>query len=209
MFVLSVFLNDFGEDLTGKTTNIKLCWTDEDCIDPEKSNCILPKMPNTKGICSSIGDGETTGKSSSITTCTTDEDCTKPGKPTCYHFKKPGLKGVCTSIGVPQTESNCGDGKDNDFDNKIDCFDYDCNKKKAATFGINGCKFSICVCDYGNEKHCVDGFDNNGNAKVDCDDPYCAKTVAACKEKEDIPTKVIKGWSLIKGRSRSYSTLRR
>jgi len=82
--------------------------------------------------------------------------------------------------GVPQaTETNCGDGHDNDCNGLIDCADPNC---LGSTCSANGkvCASSNCVCS-GNggiaqatETACGDGHDNDCNGLIDCADPNCS-----------------------------------
>ncbi|MBU1508991.1 choice-of-anchor J domain-containing protein [Myxococcota bacterium] len=65
---------------------------------------------------------------------------------------------------IPDNESNCTDGLDNDLDTKIDCNDPDC-------FGVVG------ACE--TELNCGDGQDNDNDLDFDCDDIDCA-AASAC-----------------------------
>ncbi|MBX2815194.1 MAG: T9SS type A sorting domain-containing protein [Saprospiraceae bacterium] len=64
----------------------------------------------------------------------------------------------------PPFETNCGDGKDNDGDGKIDCEDGDC-------FNSNDCKVEICD----------NGIDDDGDGWIDCSDSECF-ALAGCVE---------------------------
>ncbi len=68
---------------------------------------------------------------------------------------------------VPDTETICDDGLDNDMDGLIDCADPDC-------FGQTGCTV---------ETICNDGQDNDLDGLTDCEDPDCA-TYSYCEESQ-------------------------
>ena len=61
------------------------------------------------------------------------------------------------------SETNCGDGLDNDGDGANDCKDIDCDN----IAGSGG------TCEYNKEKSCEDNFDNDKDTLVDCKDPDC------------------------------------
>ncbi|MBR9683180.1 hypothetical protein GOV03_01435 [Candidatus Woesearchaeota archaeon] len=62
---------------------------------------------------------------------------------------------------TPISETNCGDGVDNDRDGLIDCDDGDdCSADMACL-----------ILDF--VEICDDGIDNNGNGLIDCADPNC------------------------------------
>jgi len=64
------------------------------------------------------------------------------------------------SFSVPPTEeTECGDGKDDDGDGKVDCCDEDC-------LGDDQCF----------EFDCGDGVDNDCDGKLDCDDDECLES---------------------------------
>jgi hypothetical protein len=58
---------------------------------------------------------------------------------------------------IPDHETDCGDGKDNDNDGLSDCCDDDCKIDPLICF----------------EAHCGDNFDNDCDGFVDCDDDEC------------------------------------
>lgn len=68
------------------------------------------------------------------------------------------------------TETNCGDGKDDDGDTVYDCGDDDCREDKACKKGGSE----------NNETTCHDWVDNDDDGYVDCDDFDCGST-EACK----------------------------
>ncbi len=68
--------------------------------------------------------------------------------------------------GVPDTETACTDGADDDVDGDVDCDDYDCDSDPACT-----------------ETACADGADDDGDGYTDCDDSDCYGD-PACTETE-------------------------
>jgi hypothetical protein len=73
---------------------------------------------------------------------------------------------ACGSDSSGGTETLCNDGRDNDWDQLVDCADPDC----ATSAACGGSSV---------EAICYDGRDNDGDQLVDCDDPDCA-SYAAC-----------------------------
>ncbi|PKN45297.1 MAG: hypothetical protein CVU59_09470 [Deltaproteobacteria bacterium HGW-Deltaproteobacteria-17] len=76
---------------------------------------------------------------------------------------------------LPNNETSCTDGVDNDLDTKIDCNDSDC-------FGVVG------ACE--TELNCGDGQDNDNDGDVDCADIDCA-AASACELGEGCANPVI------------------
>jgi len=91
-----------------------------------------------------------------------------------------------------RTETDCGDGMDNDDDGLVDCADSDCAGgpvctpvcgdgvvagSEACDDGNNtdgdGCS-ATCEEEVGTEILCEDRVDNDGDGFVDCLDPDCA-----------------------------------
>lgn len=77
-------------------------------------------------------------------------------------FRKPGAFSLNITP-VPDVETNCADGVDEDYDLALDCSDADC----AAS--------PDCF------ETCGDGVDNDGNGLVDCEEHAC-KVLAECDE---------------------------
>jgi len=91
---------------------------------------------------------------------------------------------------LENTDTTCSDGRDNDFDGKIDCKDLtDCNGKfctqvrRQCPAGTSGGGFDK-KCMAGNciqismsalckESNCVDGIDNDKSGATDCADTNC------------------------------------
>ena len=61
----------------------------------------------------------------------------------------------------------CNNGIDDDLDEKVDCFDSECNLKACAC-GV--CMAAVCK---HSELSCADGLDNDCDGKTDCADPEC------------------------------------
>jgi hypothetical protein len=71
----------------------------------------------------------------------------------------------CATSFECSTESDCGNGQDDDQDGAIDCVDWDCSSSAA-------CAGQVEICDNGVDD-AGDGF--NG---IDCDDQYCCLSPA-------------------------------
>lgn len=110
----------------------------------------------------------------------------------------------------PTTETNCGNGIDDDLDGLSDLEDPDCSLAPGPEYcwdgedndqdGLIDCMDEDCAVecekppldpdmtdDLGYEL-CDDGKDNNGDELVDCEDPECEKTELCCD-----PTRMICG----------------
>jgi hypothetical protein len=93
---------------------------------------------------------------------------------------------LCPPFGA-LTETNCGDGKDNDCDGKIDCMDEDCQPGGIAstlpcdangntcgsTPSPQGTLCNICPGGAATETSCSDAIDNDCDGKIDCADTDC------------------------------------
>ncbi len=81
--------------------------------------------------------------------------------------------GPAVQVVAPKKETDCTDGKDDDFDSMTDCADADCASAPS------------CVAGGGLENTdplCSDWVDNDGDGAVDCDDADCeGPGVKACK----------------------------
>lgn len=65
-----------------------------------------------------------------------------------------------------RTESDCGNGLDDDLNGSIDCDDPGCNLAACGS----GC---LCAGTTKAEVLCDDGVDNDGDGQLDCTDPDC------------------------------------
>ncbi len=96
------------------------------------------------------------------------------------------------SFAVIQVEKVCDNGKDDDGDGLVDCFDPDCatqpscHKEKDCTDGVDNdadgqtdCADLDCAQDPDcqGETVCWDGQDDDGDGLTDCDDEECANQV--------------------------------
>jgi hypothetical protein len=86
---------------------------------------------------------------------------------------------VCTPTGA--TEGVCNDGRDNDCDGSVDCFDADCAAQACqSASGAGVCNASACVAqgctktEDPSEMSCGDGLDNDCDLAIDCDDSNCS-----------------------------------
>ncbi len=72
-------------------------------------------------------------------------------------------------------QENCSDGKDNDFNGKVDCADKSCDGKLALTssegVGDYTTEFKY-YCEL-SENNCADGFDNDNDGLIDCKETSC------------------------------------
>tara|TARA_Y100001968_G_scaffold22481_1_gene17721 strand:- start:809 stop:1309 length:501 start_codon:yes stop_codon:yes gene_type:complete len=86
-----------------------------------------------------------------------------------------------------ETETNCGDGIDDDGDGLIDCLDPQCladpqclgddDDSGATTGGDDD--------DQNPEFDCANGLDDNGDGLIDCDDPDCHADPACGGDDDD------------------------
>lgn len=92
------------------------------------------------------------------------------------------------------SETECADGRDNDFDDRADCMDPDCARAPVCTVehcynlvdddedGDVDCADDECegiaICEELGE-HCVSGVDDDSDGETDCNDSDCALT-ATC-----------------------------
>ncbi len=167
-----------------------------DCADPQ---CPLDSPCGANGLlCSSTGQcNKCTGNGgtpevSRETTCTdgfdndcdgkvdcADEDCANVTCTTVTNAAGVCKDGACVCDKTEATETSCGDGKDNDCDNLVDCADPDCVGRTCdATTGLvcaGVTPFTCRVCPTGQttETQCGDGKDNDCDGKIDCFDPDC------------------------------------
>jgi hypothetical protein len=97
-------------------------------------------------------------------------------------------------------ETNCTDGRDNDFDDHFDCNDPDCASEPVCVRehcynlvdddgdGLVDCNDDQCigrsVCS-GAAEDCVNGIDDDSDGLIDCDDDGCARTAACVPDGED------------------------
>ena len=88
-----------------------------------------------------------------------------------------GAASTCTECPHGEaTESNCGDGIDNDCDGDLDCADDDCENETCGADGMV-CAAKACTCTGGgSETACGDGLDNDCDGVVDCADSDCGST---------------------------------
>lgn len=100
--------------------------------------------------------------------------------------------GVCTTATTPAED--CGDGNDNDGDDKVDCLDADCatdarcNADGGVVVDQDG---GVCVpTETVGEVSCGDGQDGDCDGLTDLDDPNCfnAGDCQADPDKDQIPT---------------------
>ncbi|MFK7989346.1 MAG: MopE-related protein [Sandaracinaceae bacterium] len=77
-----------------------------------------------------------------------------PG-PSVVGVSRPGLEGTFTEL-------DCSDGRDDDCDRLVDCFDPDCRGSAASS------------CDCEGPERCANGGDDDCDGHVDCQDPDCA-----------------------------------
>jgi len=117
-----------------------------ECVDPQCS-------PSTPEFCS-----DPPG-------CTIDDDCVAmiggscTGTPVCGG-------GTCFCEVVPERETACDNGVDDDEDGDVDCEDSDCVGGPCAAPGT--------------EANCVDMIDDDGDGQTDCEDSDC--NGAACDD---------------------------
>ncbi len=93
---------------------------------------------------------------------------------------------------IPQAETNCADGIDEDLDELTDCFDDDCVGDKACAEdcddgkdnnenGVTDCDDTLyCLTDPACFEDCENGVDDNDNDLVDCDDKVQCNGSALC-----------------------------
>jgi hypothetical protein len=126
------------------------------------------------GTGSPTGGGEETGQETGCTPDCTGKDCGDDGCGascgTCADGQVCGETFSCVDIdaeggGIPQFETNCNDGNDEDEDGLTDCADSDCT-------GVTGCI----------ETDCADTIDNEGDGLPDCHDPDCDCEVVGCAD---------------------------
>ena len=87
-----------------------------------------------------------------------DEDCDNlQGDPSQTNDLGSGKTGLCNY----GTERNCSDEFDNDYDNKVDCGDLDCNNSIGSADGS--------LCNYQYETVCNDNFNNDQLQLKDCE----------------------------------------
>ena len=110
------------------------------------------------------------------------------------------------------TDALCSNGKDDDGDGFVDCFDIDCTQTSGVTVcrgternpvtcsdkqdndgdGLVDCNDPDCEfqgCGENTNEACTDGFDNDGDRYIDCDDRDCTSgcgvTVCGLNENTD------------------------
>jgi hypothetical protein len=66
---------------------------------------------------------------------------------------------------IPEIETSCTDGIDNDLDGYIDCEDVDCIGDEACSM--------VALYAVVQPEDCTDGVDNDGDGWIDCDDEDC------------------------------------
>lgn len=75
---------------------------------------------------------------------------------------------------LPDTETDCTNGRDDDGDGTRDCADPDCDGETCAPVGGAVCKMRVCA-----ETACSDDQDNDLDASTDCEDTDCSDCSAA------------------------------
>lgn len=81
--------------------------------------------------------------------------------------------------GLPDQETNCANGRDDDGDGQHDCADPDCDGETCAPVGGAVCRNRVCV-----ETACSDDQDNDLDGKSDCEDPDCSGSCSSEGETE-------------------------
>ncbi|MBI4604565.1 MAG: hypothetical protein HY721_21595 [Planctomycetes bacterium] len=76
-------------------------------------------------------------------------------------------RSIAIGGGQPLPEERCGDGADNDQNQKTDCDDPYCRGDVAC-----------------GAEDCADGIDNDGDGRADCQDSKCRSFTVACDEPE-------------------------
>ncbi len=108
--------------------------------------------------------------------CTTDvcepAGCTYPGHTgACPDANECVAESHCADeVCVPGREVCCGNSADDDFDDRSDCADVDCE----GAYGDQGQ-----LCEPFGERSCDDGLDNDSDGLTDCLDEHCA-SLAPC-----------------------------
>jgi hypothetical protein len=105
---------------------------------------------------------------------------------------------------LPQTESRCDDGLDDDGDGRVDCADPDCagflvcqsdgveicdNGLDDDEDGKTDCRDNDCAgasaCTKSLDEDCANGVDDDNDGRVDCMDPDCAHC-PHCRPQDEI-----------------------
>ncbi len=103
---------------------------------------------------------------------------------------------VCVPSGAENTNTACGDNRDNDCDGFTDCNDFDCTSSSLVTLcprdagaaprdvlfrdaGRGDAAGCVRTGDENNVTACTDGRDNDCDGYLDCDDRNCS-CVAGC-----------------------------
>jgi len=163
-------------DRDGKTDCADSDCVGETCADGTDRECPAPDAWETDETTCDETDNDCDGA--------TDEGCSCAYDPADFdHVDADGDNtfGVCADQTQDESgmcpkpsdfepsESNCGDGLDNDCDGDTDCDDSDCSGE-ACGAGQGGaiCQSSACA-----ERTCYDGRDNDGDGMTDCADPDC------------------------------------
>jgi hypothetical protein len=154
------------------------CRTENKCLVPSCSGGVCLFSPND-GLCEKGA------------TCHATDGCVDANAPTC--------------VKTADTEANCGDGRDDDCDGRVDCIDEDCQGKAcedgdACTTGetceANACKGGSAVtCDDGNA--CTDDSCDpksgcaHANNTAPCDDLDACTDGDTCKDGACAPGKAV------------------
>jgi hypothetical protein len=78
-------------------------------------------------------------------------------------------------------EVDCGDGRDNDDDDRVDCADSDCVGALDCDFeACLDCSDPRCVATLMCNEICGDDVDNDRDSLIDCEDDDCAALCGEC-----------------------------
>jgi hypothetical protein len=139
--------------------------------------CVCNATSPNEAVCSDGSDDDCDGK----------VDCADPDCLNDACVDSGGGIGACSSGGTcvctpnGATEVVCNDGRDNNCDGAVDCFDASCAGQacQSAT-GEGVCNANACVAqgctksEDPSEVSCGDGLDNDCDLAIDCEDSNCA-----------------------------------